>query len=578
MTAPATTWKRSKFVQWLLVLGFGPTLVLPGLPRDSAYAVEAPGTRLPNIRQVAIMPVYWQGNFPESHRFSQSKKHIDANFSKLVRNSKRFVFGNDVLTADLWSTPEGRQQLAEEYEIDAMVNLTVTGQGDTMRWTVRPLHPSMRNYLTESEALPFNWLLAATDADVDQRLQNLLFRMLNRFPVDVYVTSIQGRYLTLSSGSEQNVFEGDDLSFYQTSVRTQHPADGSWLNFDQKLLGKATVIESKTHSAIAQITALSYADAIRVGDGAKVEAIATRRAFQQKSKDEPFYTPVTPDSPLVEARPIPGTVPEPRRREPPRVAQDQAETPADSQAPAPLPPEPVPAPNPVVPPEPSENEGDMLPIAFKTVEFQGQNESFSVSGAAKASNEFPIYLLNRVDVAATQDINAEVEAVARAHVRFGSTKKGSYFGFGLGFEPLYRLPMRNPMMPSLERVMVGALVSFESLAVSGEKFGGWDAISIGPSVHLQGSYHVVSMAQNFDYDISGRLTPIDMGEVGVSGKKRKISDSFTLDLEANVIQKQKAQDWEWGAMFGYSTGTWNLSKGSIDISNIRIGVAGRMRL
>jgi hypothetical protein len=575
-------WKRSKFVQWLLVLGSGSALVLP-LPGpcqvqpEAAFAVEAQGNRLPNIRQVAIMPVYWQGNFPESHRFTQSKKHIDAKFPQLVRNSKRFVFGNDVLTADLWSTPEGRQQLAEEYEIDAMVNLTVTGQGDTMRWTVRLLHPSMRNYLTESETLPFNWLLAATDADMDQRLQNLVFRMLNRFPVDVHVTSIQGRYLTLSSGTEQNVFEGDDLSFYQTNVRTQHPADGSWLNFDQKLLGKAKVIESKAHSAIAQITALSYADAIRVGDGAKVEAIATRRAFQQKAKDEPFYTPVTPDSPLVEAKPLPGAVPAPRR-EPPRVAQNKVEPAPETRVDAPLPPEPIPAPNPEMPSEETNAEGEGLPIAFKTVEFQGQNESFSVSGAVKSSNEFPVFLLNRVDLAATQDITDEVEGVARAHVRFGSTAKGSYFGFGLGFEPLYRLPMRTAMMPSLDRIMVGALVSFESLAVSGESFGGWDTISLAPTVHLQGSYHVISMAQNFDYDVSGRLTPIDIGEVGVAGKKREISDSFTLDLEANVIQKAKAQDWEWGAMIGYSTGTWNLSRGSIDISAFRLGLAGRMRL
>jgi len=579
MTAQATMLKRSKLLQWLLVLGFGPALVLPAF-WDSLYAVESGGSRLPNIRQVAITPVYWQGNFPESHRFTQNKKHIDANFSKIVRQSKRFVFGNDVLTADLWSTPEGRQQLAEEYEIDAMINLTVTGQGDTMRWTVRLLHPNMRNFLTESENMPFNWLLAATDADVEQRLQNLLFRMLNRFPVDVYVTSIQGRYLTLSSGSEQNIFEGDDLNFYQTQVRTQHPADGSWLNFDQKLLGKAKVIESKTHTSIAQITALSYADAIRVGDGAKVEAIATRRAFQQKAQDEPFYTPVTADSPLVEARPLPDAVREPRRTEPPRVAQNKVEAQAETPGAAAPPPEPIPAPNPVMPPDPeaSGDASELLPISFKTVEFQGQNENFTVSGAAKAASQFPIFLLNRVDVAATQDITPEVEGIARAHMRFGSTKNGSYFGFGLGFEPLYRLPMRTPMMPSLDRVMVGALIGFESLAISGERLGGWDTISISPTVHLQGSYHVISMAQNFDYDVSGRLTPIDLGEVGVAGKKRKITDSFTLDLEANIIRKSKAQDWEWGAMVGYSTGTWNLSTGSVDISNIRFGLAGRMRL
>jgi hypothetical protein len=573
-------WKKSKFVQWLLVLGCGPALVLPILPQDSAQAVESTSPRLPNIRQVAIMPVYWQGRFPESHRFAQSKQHIEGHFSKIVRNSKRFVFSNDVLTADLWSTAEGRQQLAEEYEVDAFINLTVTGQGDTMRWTARLLHPGMRNYLTESETLPFNWLLAATDADIDQRLQNLLFRMLNRFPVDVYVTSIQGRYLTLSSGSEQNIFEGDDLSFYQTVVRTQHPADGSWLTFDQKLLGKARIIESKKHSAIALITALSYTDAIRVGDGAKVAAIATRRAFQQKPKEEPFYTPIEPDSPLVEARPLPGAmVREPRRTEPPRVAQNRVETapppPRVEQTP---PPEPVPQPNPLLPEEASAEGEDMLPIAFKKVEFQAQHETFSISGAAKASSQFPMYFLNRVDLGATQDIIPEVEAVARAHLRFGSTAKGSYFGFGLGFEPLYHMPLRTPVLPSLDRVMVGALISFESLAITGERLGGWDVISFSPAIHLQGSHHVVSTAQNFDYDISGRLTPIDIGEVGVAGKKRKISDSFTLDLEANVIQRGRAQEWEWGGMLGYSTGTMNMNQGSINTSSLRLGLAGRMRL
>jgi hypothetical protein len=262
------------------------------------------------------------------------------------------------------------------------------------------------------------------------------------------------------------------------------------------------------------------------------------------------------------------------------VAPSKAEARAEKGAEAAPPREPIPAPNPVMAadPEASGDASELLPIAFKTLEFQGQNETFTVSGAGKAASQFPAYLLNRADVAASQDITADVEALARAHVRFGSTKKGSYFGFGLGFEPLYRLPMRTPMMPSLDRVMVGALISFESLAISGEKLGGWDTMSISPAIHLQGSYHVINMAQNFDYDVSGRLTPLDIGEVGVAGKKRKITDSFTLDLEANIIRKMKIQEWEWGGMVGYSTGSWNLSKGAVDINTIRFGLAGRLRL
>lgn len=586
MTVPATMWKRSKWASLPLVLSLLSASALVSLARP-ALAVEAGGTRLPNIRQVSITPVHWQGSFPDSPRFLQCKKHLEAGFSGIVRNSKRFVFSNDVLTADLWSSAEGRRQLAEDYEIDAFVNLTVSGQGDLMRWTVRLLHPSMRNYLSETEAMPFSWMLSATDAEIDLRMQNLVFRMLNRFPVDVFVTSIQGRYLTLSSGLEQNVFEGDDLSFYQTNVRTQHPADGSWLSFDQKLLGKAKIIESKSHSSIALITALSYTDSIRVGDGAKVASIATRRPFQQKPAEDQYYVPVTPDSPLVEARPL-SSAPAgaPARQEEP-VAPVEAENPRvaaidmEPVAPAKREPaaqpayEPTPAPNPTVE---GDSQNDFLPIAFKEVEVQGQSESWSVSGSAHAANTFPLWLLNRVELAAHQDINPEVQGTVRAHLRFGSTQNGSYFGFGIGFEPLYQITLQTPMIPSLDRLLVGALVSFESMAITGEKLGGWDTLSLSPSLHLQGAYHAVSMVQTFDYDILTRLTPLDMGQVGISGSKRKISDSMSLEFEASVIRQAKPQDWEWGAMFGYQTGSFSLSKGSVDSSNLRLGIAGRMRL
>lgn len=597
MMVQAITWKRSKILNWLhslcqlSVLAAGLFWVL--LPQ-LLVAKDAQENRVASVRQVAIMPVYWQGQFPESPVFSQSKKHIDTKFSELVRASKRFIFSNDVLTADHWASPDGRRQLAEDYEIDAFINLTVSGQGDMMLWTVRLLDPGMKNYLTETERMPFNWLSAATKVELDQRLQLLLFRMLNRYPVDVFVTSIQGRYLTLSSGSEQNIFENDQIKFYQTTIKAIHPIDGSWLGFEQKLLGEARVIESKKHSAIAEITSLSYPDAIRINDGARVDAIASRRAFQQVESKESLYVSIEPDNPIVEVRgqrnsakisPVKPSNKNPEKhtlKAPPKSAEAEIEnasnaTAADSGEEAQdLTQEPIPAANPTT--ESGIGSEIGLPINFKEIKLQGEFENFKVQSAVAAANKFPEYLLNRLSLLAAQDVNSDVLALMSAHVSSGSTKKGSYFGFGLGIEPLYQIPIRSTDMPSLDKLLIGAMASLESLAVNGEKLGGWDALSLSPSLHLQGSYHAVDLIQTFDYDFAVRLLSYGIGEVGVGGKKRKINDTSGLEFNLNVVRRMKADEWEWGGLFAYQTAHWKLSTGAINREDLRIGLVGRMRL
>ena len=313
---------------------------------------------------------------------------------------------------------------------------------------------------------------------------------------------------------------------------------------------------------------------------------ASRRAFQQKTDEEPRFVPIEQGSPIVESR----KQQNPNAQIPkgatnkilPKFAKNEIElrgSEAKSEPQADLGEqehEPLPSANPN--PEVEGDLASMLPLAFKELTLQGLHENFHMGGSAKASSQFPSYVLNRFAISGLQDMNADVRVALSAQLRFGSTQKGSYFGFGLGFEPLYQMPLRVITIPSLDKLLIGGLVKLDSVAVTGEKLGGWDDLSLSPAVHVQGSYHIADLVQTFDYDLAARLTPFGMGQVGIAGKKRKIGSSQGLELEANVIRKMKAQDWEWGGLLAYQTGAWDLSPGAMSFQTLRLGLVGRMRL
>jgi|GEM_PF-3047140 hypothetical protein len=566
---------------WKTLILIGVYLLLfAGLGSGRARAQS----NLPTIKQVGILPLYWQGQFPDGHPFRPQQKLLEQSFPKLVRESKRFAFTNDVITADLWATPEGRRELAEQFEIDALVSLTISSQGDFMLWTTRLLGPAMQNYLSESERVPYSWFLASGQLDIEERLRKLIYRTLNRYPIDVFVTSIQGRYLTLSSGSLQHVFEGDKLTFYETRLKSQHPVDGSWLDFDRKLLGTAQIVQSQEQSSIAMITALSYENAIGVGAGARVEGIATRRAFQQRPAMEQRYVALNPGSPLVEPlteKPKQETVP-PITPPPARQTQNKTGT---EEGPPPIAPSelteptPTPQPNPVTPPPRDEGiQDEWLPVAFRELRVFAEHESFQFSGVAKTESQMPPYLINRAGVQGIQDVDETLQVWYGADINFGSTRKGSSFGFELGAELLYRVEALNSTLPSLDRILAGVLVQMESLGVNKETFGGWNAFFLIPGVHLQGAYHLVDWAQTVDYDLGLRFYPFSSGSAGVASRNRDLDGGFAYEVEAQALRRGRSQEWEWGGLFAYRSGSWDLSRGTLNQERLRIGLTGRLRL
>lgn len=568
-------------VRWLLRLSMFAAGLLLALP--SARAAES----FPNIKYVGIIPVQWQGDFPSDPSFPGFRERLERDFPSLVRESRRFIFVNDTIIADHWSTPTGRKTLAEDYEVDGFVNLVVSGQQDVFLYSVRLLGPGLENYLSETETIPRAWIAAAGAGELQERLRRLVFRVLNRYPLDVYVTSLQGRYITLSSGKDQNVFDGDELTFIDVDVRSRHPVDGSWLTFEQKALGKARVVESKSQSAIAQITSLNSENAIRVGSGARVDAIASRRLFQEKPKTNEAFLSVEDNSPIVVPK---GTKPNPP------VPKAEAKPPKFAQAEMPDEPMPLPsaADNPAVTgggpamtaeddelPEnqaSSEALDSFFPFDFRNTRFSLETESLSFGKSATMTSQMPGWLINRGGISGDIDISSDMILATNAFVRSGNNKNGNYSGFGLGVEGLMWNAMTSGFIPSLERVLFGLSATIESVGVSGASFGGWDVLQLGPVAHMQGSYHVAELVETFEYDFSFRYALFSSGSAGIRGKARDMESGSQMDLLGQVVRKAHADEMEWGGLVGLSQGTWDLSKGRVSQNSFRLGVVGRIKL
>ncbi len=530
---------------------------------------------VPAIKYAGILPVYWQGE--ASPALTHKKGAIDDGFIQVVRESKRFTFVNDSIIADNWANAEGRKKLRDEYEVDAYLNLNVTEQSDVAVFTARLLSPELENFVSETERVPLSWVGAATDEDIRDKLRTLTYRVLNRYPIDVYVTSLQGKYVTLSAGKDQDVLEGDTLEFADFSVKSTHPVDGTWMDFQQKPLGKARVIESKSQSSIAQITSLSGDSTIKVGSGARVPNIASRRKFQPKPANEDAFIAVESNSPLV-------------------TPKGQAKPEAKPETPAPKPPVPAPAPQ----AEAAQPEQEIMhPAAhgggaddaakpegeaaassgfpLQDVRFSVENENWSVGGATKASSKFPTLLVNRLGASGEMNIDEQYTTKFDAHVQMGQTGKGSYAGLGLGGEYLYKLPALQATVPSLDRILVGLRAEIETLGVTHSSWGGVDALHVAPVVHAQGNYHIVDLVQTIEYDLRAMIIPLSFGHTGIKGDERQLGSGMGLDLQAEALSRSKAESVEWGGLVGYRQENMSLSKGKLNTSDFRLGVLARVK-
>src|SRR5690606_30299549 len=135
---------------------------------------------------------------------------------------------------------------------------------DAATLELKLLSPELKVLLSENETFGAAALRQGDRAALGERVKSLVYRLFNRLPADMTVTSIQGRFVTLSGGENQNVHVNDELVIERSFIATVHPADGTWMTFKKQEVGRATVVDVKAQTAVARLTRLTYDDAVQV--------------------------------------------------------------------------------------------------------------------------------------------------------------------------------------------------------------------------------------------------------------------------------------------------------------------------
>lgn len=542
-------------------------------------ALSAVEPKLPVIGQVGVIPVQWEG---QDSGLADARASITETFPRAVRAARRFRVLSDDLVDSLWKDADGREELRVEFELHSFVSLTVEPRGDTVSLTARLLDAYLKTQLAESETIPRSQAATATGEALEKRLEELVFRLFNRIPVDVSVTSVQGPYVTLSGGAEQGIQPGDKVELVRTTIKSLHPANGTWLDFSRQPLGQATVVEAKNHASVAKLTGLVKENAVEVGDGAKIPAIAGRARFQRLSKSEsfkdggapdtivvpPLYTDgSTPQKPKAPAPPKPSTGPFADKVEDKPVEEKPSEEPPKDSTQTASPEQP---PKEGEAPPPDSND----PSVWDTVtdEVTGKKAIDDVhayvgpywwkvkSKAFSQSGKFPIWLLNSLGAGITRTLLFKIKTGFGGGLLFGKTSDGSY----LGYDSYARMYWEDALLLGdgfLKWWKAGGHASFSGMNVPKGKYGGGDWIRGGVFGGLGGSITPGEGGDRYDWFGEFSIMPLNIGRLGYDNGRKVVESSFGQRITLGAFRHEPARIIQWGGALEMTSETQTLKNG-----------------
>lgn len=570
------SFRTTKKVPWIWHLPL--IFILVGLMgHQSLVANEG---LVPLIRNVGVIPVAWVGKTSPMSDLSSFRSLSLSKFSKIVKASNRFQVINDQIVEANWNSPKGRRYLVDKFELDALIGMSISEESDMLVVTVRMYDMALRTYLKESDRLKKTWVYSVSQQRKELRLKELVYRLLNRYPIDVFVSSVQGSFVTLSGGKNQKIFEGDELTFYEISIAQVHPLDGSWLSYDSNLVGKAKVIESKSYSAIGRLTSLPYEGAIKIGAAAKVAHIASRRLFaasdnpRASSIEEPTILPLN-KAPQQEQVNVPKDDTPPKPPQPPPIPVLKPKAEAETEAIVNSTPTPSEEPKETT----DEESPGMLTIGakelaenFKTGHAFGGLSVWSTSGTASASGITPYF-----EVWGDIDRNEATRLRVGSTLTVGPSGGGSFFSFGLSGS--YTLVSQQPglLFQFIDGIEYGALGELTASHVSGSPYGGHDAVTFGGLVRAYGRHHFIDSTQTLETELAFKLRLISLGQAGLAGNIANISGIFGYELEAASFIKGQKSQLELGGKISYQSNNYSVDTGSFSSKNLILSAAGRMR-
>lgn len=539
---------------------FGVSLTL--FASQSAYAQGRGAVlrKLPVLQHMGIVPVQWrdgeiQGTPPAYITATE------AEFPRVVRESRRFRVIEDELVRGLWNDPKGRSELVSQYQMQALVSLSMAVEADTVRATVRILSPQLETFLQESETFGAQTFRLMDQPTIGEKLRALVFRVFNRIPVDVYVTSIQGKYVTLSGGEEQGVQVGDQVDLTRAFITARHPANGTWVKFTAKKLGKARVIDVKNYAAVAEIVALTHDGAVEIGDGAKVLGIESRAKFARAHQKQNFDRQVD-NGPVI----VPSIGEGERSKSPSQRSQRIAVAPNPSPVPSADWNQPQPSDAPLgdasaaeVPPAHQEamaNGGGSKLFGFERRRILAGPNLWKANGDAAAAAKFPFWLVSYASMDLIgRPVAKNIWLAGNGSFGLGQTGAGSFLGYGLNGRGYFEGIVDRGPGAILGAWRAGGGLFFDGMRVNKESFGGMDIIRVGALGGVRGRMPGEGLGLNWDAEL--RVYPLVIGRVGTNGTLSGVKSAMGWDLLTLAILDEKSSpNWGgylWGGGLGYGS-------------------------
>ena len=514
----------------------------------------------------------------------------DTILKELIEESKRFQVLEPELVKELWSTPDGRDELKASYRLDVFLNVSFVMKQDHGQITARLLSPEMKMYLQESENWPMKLVESQSRDEIKVQLKQLMYRFFNRIPMDVSITSVQDKFITLSGGIEQAIHVGDQVQLARVSVKSLHPILGTWETFQVEPVGEARIIESRNNVSVARLTSEVRSSSISVGDGVKVSGILSRRLFAEEAKKaEVFDKPGVLVMPLQSESPLPETVKD-----------------LDSDATKPLDPSTLkPVLNPVqsfpgasreikpsesavgepvgvlnresadVPPAKPFFADASMPGILSAVDFRAGHDMWSFNGRGNTESKFALFPpLNTFGAKSSMLFGSNLGVGVDIELGFGSTLKGSYKGYGLGGRSFWTSKVNG--VPFLDSWAAGIRADLRGKSVEDEVYGGFDLIQGGIFFGLSGT---VIAVKKLNYEFEYSLMPLSMGRVGYSGGFKSVRSAFGSELSGQILSGFIVRNINWGGGFHYSNYNMLDESGKETTTNrFSLEAVGRMTL
>ena len=547
-----------------------------------ADAAVSAAPRLPIIQNVGVIPVQWQGASAEAH--PGQREQWSRAFGDAVRASHRFRVISDDLIAELWATADGRAELKADFELQSLIALQLSQRGDSVDMTARLLGPDLKTLLLESDAVALEFLLRSEPKAFYDRVESLVFRLLNRLPVDVSVTSVQGNYITLSGGTEQGVRNGDLVDLVRTTVTNLHPANGTWLEFGKRPIGTAEVLETKTYTAVARISAQTEVGTIVVGDGARIAAISGRLKFARLASNAGFVDSGQPASIIVP--PVPATAQTvkvmasaPAKDGSAVDGKGSVPPPAEDSSPGPKAKvatgdEAQAEPEPKEGGEASEGAAENGPSVWDDVSADVKSHkavelaefyfgpswwAFGGDRMPAARGQFPLWLVNSFGGGVVRTMIYRLKGAFGGGLLFGRTDSSGY----LGYEGQARLYWEDALDAGdgfFKFWRAGVTGRLSGIGVDSGKFGGGDWLRGGAFGGIGGRI-TTDGGPRYDWFTEFSLMTLDIGRVGYLGDRFLVESALGWKLSVGGYEAKRPGAIQWGGAVDFAAENATLDNG-----------------